>query len=125
VLYTQGSTSLTLTLTGNFNVAGFELEPDAFAQEEVTATYYATDLTTVLGTIDLFPNGSSGALLFGASDASNIGKIVINDLAGDDFAIAQLRAGTSVGTTPEPGTMILLGTGLLGALGVMRRKMNL
>ena len=125
VLYTQGSTSLTLTLTGNFNVAGFELEPDAFAQEEVTATYYATDLTTVLGTIDLFPNGSSGALLFGASDASNIGKIVINDLAGDDFAIAQLRAGTFVGTTPEPGTMILLGTGLLGALGVMRRKMNL
>jgi hypothetical protein len=125
VLYTQGSTSLTLTLTGNFNVAGFELEPDAFAQEEVTATYYATDLTTVLGTIDLFPNGSSGALLFGASDASNIGKIVINDLAGDDFAIAQLRAGTAGGTTPEPGTMILLGTGLLGALGVMRRKMNL
>src|ERR1039457_4814589 len=96
VLYTQGSTSLTLILTGNFNVAGFELEPDAFAQEEVTATYYATDLTTVLGTIDLFPNGSSGALLFGASDASNIGKIVINDLAGDDFAIAQLRAGTFV-----------------------------
>jgi hypothetical protein len=31
----------------------------------------------------------------------------------------------SGGTTPEPGTMVLLGTGLLGALGVMRRKMNL
>jgi len=125
VLYTQGSTSLTLTLTAGANVAGFELEPDAFQQDEVRVDYYATDLTTILGTIDLFPNGSSGALLFGASDSSNFGKIVITDLTGDDFAIAQLRAGETQPTTPEPGTMVLLGTGLLGALGVMRRKMNL
>jgi len=33
--------------------------------------------------------------------------------------------GNPASTTPEPGTLVLLGTGLLGALGVMRRKMNL
>ncbi len=126
VLYSNGATSLTLTLTGADNFAGFELEPDQFQQEEVRADFYATDLTTLLGSIDLMPNGSAGALLFAASDDSNFGKIVITDLAGDDFAIAQLRQGHGGGgTTPEPGTMILLGSGLLGALGVMRRKMNL
>jgi hypothetical protein len=28
-------------------------------------------------------------------------------------------------TTPEPGTLVLLGSGLLGAVGVMRRKLNM
>jgi hypothetical protein len=37
----------------------------------------------------------------------------------------QLIGNPTGGTTPEPGTMVLLGTGLLGALGVMRRKMNM
>ncbi|MGA3317819.1 MAG: PEP-CTERM sorting domain-containing protein [Candidatus Korobacteraceae bacterium] len=47
---------------------------------------------------------------------------VRSQLAAD---MAFTLIGNSSGTTPEPGTMILLGTGLLGALGVMRRKMNL
>jgi hypothetical protein len=125
VLYSNGATSLTITLTAEINIAGFELEPDQFQQEEVRVDYYATDLTTILGTVDLFPNGSNGALLFAASDNNAFGKIVITDLAGDDFAIAQDRGAYVPPSTPEPGTMVLLGTGLLGALGVMRRKMNL
>ena len=123
VLYTQGATSLTLTLTSAANIVGFELEPDAFAQEQVTAEYF--NGVTPLGTISLSPNGSSGALLFAAQSSQEITSVLITDTAGDEFAIAQLRAGQVGGTTPEPGTMILLGTGLLGALGVMRRKMNL
>jgi len=31
---------------------------------------------------------------------------------------------TSSTTTPEPGTLMLLGSGLLGAFGVLRRKLN-
>jgi PEP-CTERM motif len=124
VLWNEGFSSLTLTLTSAANIVGFELEPDNFAVEETTAQFFNGG--TLLGTIDLFPNGSAGALLFAAQSDQDITSVVITNLAGDDFAIAQLRAGeTAPATTPEPGTMVLLGTGLLGALGVMRRKMNL
>ena len=123
ILWNEGFSTLTLTITGNFTTVGFELEPDQFVQEEVTAQYFNGG--TLLGTIDLFPNGSAGALLFAAHASSDITSVVITDLAGDDFSIAQLRAGNPTPTTPEPGTMVLLGTGLLGALGVMRRKMKL
>ncbi len=111
VLWNEGFSTLTLSLTGSFTTVGFELEPDQFQQEEVTAQYFNGG--TLLGTIDLFPNGSAGALLFAAHSDSDITSVVITDLAGDDFAIAQLRAGGS--TTPEPGRILLFGSGLLGA----------
>lgn len=123
VLWNEGFNTLTISVSGNNHIVGFELEPDQFQQEEVTAQYF--NGATLLGTIDLFPNGSAGALLFAAQSDQVITSVDITDLAGDDFAIAQLRAGGGGGTTPEPGTMVLFGTGLIGALGVMRRKMNL
>ena len=121
VLWNEGFNTLTITVSPS-SIVGFELEPDNFAVEEVTAQFF--DGTNLVGTIDLSPNGSSGALLFAAQTDQAFTSVVITDLAGGDFAIAELRYGT-VTTTPEPGTMVLLGTGLLGALGVMRRKMNL
>ena len=121
VLWNEGFNTLTITVSPS-SIVGFELEPDNFAVEEVTAQFF--DGANLVGTIDLSPNGSSGALLFAAQTDEAFTSVVITDLAGGDFAIAQLRD-APVTTTPEPGTMVLLGTGLLGALGVMRRKMNL
>ncbi|MGB7556589.1 MAG: PEP-CTERM sorting domain-containing protein [Candidatus Korobacteraceae bacterium] len=120
-LWNTGFSTLTITFAPE-QIMGFELEPDNFAQEEVTAQFF--DGANLVGTIDLFPNGSAGALLFAAQTDGQFTKVVITDLAGGDFAIAQLRSGV-VTTTPEPSTLLLLGTGLLGALGAIRRKMNL
>jgi PEP-CTERM motif len=122
VLWNEGFSTLTISLSSPASIFGFELEPDNFAIEETTAQFY--NGTSLVGTIDLFPNGSAGALLFAAETDSQFTSVVITNLAGDDFAIAQLRYAPA-STVPEPGTMVLLGTGLLGALGVMRRKMNL
>jgi PEP-CTERM motif len=128
VLYTNGATTLTLTMdpAHHDNTAGFELEPDQFQQEIVTALYHYNDGATFFLGQD--PNGSAGALLYAVQNDTPgtwVTSIDIVDTFPDDFAIAQLRQGNSGTVTPEPGTMALLGTGLLGALGAMRRKMNL
>jgi len=42
-----------------------------------------------------------------------------------DLAFTADFSSGSDGCTPEPGTLVLFGTGLIGAAGVLRRKMNL
>jgi hypothetical protein len=125
VLYTNGNSSLTLTLTASDNTAGFELEPDMFQAETITASFY-NQSGALIDTITRSPNGDAGALLFALQDDTPgnwIGHIVVTDLAvpADDFAIAQLRQGNSV---PEPGGMSILGMFLLGALGLRRKMMR-
>jgi hypothetical protein len=125
VLWNEGFSTLTISTSDRENTIGFELEPDQFAQESVTATFHASDGASYMLTLQ--PNGSAGALLFAVQDdtpGAYITSVDIVDNAGDDFAIAQLRTGNS-GTTPEPGSILLFGSGILGLAGVMRRKMNL
>jgi PEP-CTERM motif len=121
VLFTQGAQSLTLSLSTLAKTFGFELEPDLFQTDEVTAGFYKGG--NLIGSLDLFPNGSAGALLFAASDAGGFDQVVINDLSGDDFAIAQVRYGFTAGV-PEPGVwaMMLLGLGAMGATLRSRRQ---
>lgn len=125
VLWNAGFSTLTISTSDRENTIGFELEPDQFAQESVTATFHASDGASYMLTLQ--PNGSAGALLFAVQDdtpGAYITSVDIVDNAGDDFAIAQLRTGNS-STTPEPGSILLFGSGILGLAGVLRRKMNL
>jgi len=127
VLYAEGASTLTLSLTAHGNTAGFEFEPDEFLLESISATF-VNNLGQDIATITRYVNGKAVALLFALRDNTPgrwIDHINIVDSDGDDFAIAQLRQGNSV--IPEPGTILMFGSGLLAALRVtvMRRKMSL
>ena len=73
-------------------------------------------------------NGS--ALFLGAGDKSgnNIATIEftisspVGQFANNDFAIDDVSIGN--GVTPEPSSLVLLGSGLLGLAGVIRRKLS-
>jgi hypothetical protein len=91
VLWGNGLTSLTITLSSGATIFGFEIEPNNNGAFNVTATFY--NGATVLGSVPLTVNGMSGALLAAASSTSSpITSVVVTAPAGaGGFAMAQFR----------------------------------
>jgi hypothetical protein len=111
VLWSDGASSVTMTLSSPESTFGFEAEPDNFIQEQMTAIFY--NGASVLGSITLDPNGDSGALLFAASDSTPFTSVQIANSAGDDFAIANIRYSSSTFVpAPEPPVALFVLTGL-------------
>ncbi len=102
--FTNGISSLGISLIKPVRAFGLEVEPDNPAVEETTAAFYSG--STLVGTIDRFPNGNAGAVLYAAfTTTTPFTRVVITNLDGDDFAIAQERFTLAV---PEPATLLLL-----------------
>jgi len=92
-LWSSGQTSATVSFGKKVHVGGFEVEPDNFAVETIQVDFYRGPNGTgkFVGSISHDPNGQAGALLYGAKARHGFRSAVITDLAGGEFAIAQVR----------------------------------
>jgi PEP-CTERM motif len=107
-LFAKNVTSLTLML-GSIQSGEFGTVCDAFAA-----------CMTFNSSSDFKP--VSIMSLYADMKAHNNGQLTVTGGPGD-VLINQLQATTS--TVPEPGSMLLMGSGLLAMAGVVRRKLRL
>lgn len=93
VLWSKGSTAVTIDFGTTVTIGGFEYEPQSKVVETVTVSFYSGPLGsgTLVGSITRDVDGSSGARLFGAQAQPGFRSAVVTNRADDEFAIAQIR----------------------------------
>jgi hypothetical protein len=93
VLWSNGFTSVTVTLSAPLMVFGLEAQPNTAVVSPITATFFSG--MSQVGQIMQNVDGNAGALLFAATSTTSFDSVVLSST--DDFAVAQIRAGA-----PEP-----------------------
>lgn len=120
-IWTRNHGPLTVSFGNAYNFVGAYFQPNSFGAFMVELKAY--NGSTLLGTVmesGVSTSTPGTALFIGALDTAgpNITKVVFSDPASSDFAV-----GTMYLSVPEPGTLALLGSGLIGLAGFARRRM--
>jgi hypothetical protein len=110
---------------------GAQIQADFFGAFTATLTAFDT-LGNVIGVVTMpgnsNSNGDGSAIFIGfQSSSANVGFLnfnVVDAFGGDSLAIDTLTI-YNTGTVPEPASLLLLGSGLLGAVAYGRRRLGL
>ena len=94
---------------------GFEIEPNFYAPFSIL-------LYTAEGELSQTVEGEAGAKFFGWVNEEVYSFTVITYGDSDGFAMGRFVEGTTA--VPEPSTLFLLGSGLIGLVGYGRRRMK-
>ena len=123
-----------LTILFSAPITAFALDINSFANHDGDYVVVANDgsASVVKSLYDVFPNNATGQFI-GFTDSASFSSITLSSLfdsaAGRQFSytvdtlVYGQATALAVSATPEPGSLWMLGTGVLGIAGLVRRRM--
>jgi len=74
-------------------------------------------------TLNLPINTSGGTSYFAFIDTASFSSVTITNLSNDAWGVDDVSYGVSGTSVPEPSSLMLLGSGVVGLAGILRRKL--
>ena len=94
-------------------------------QTVFTSSFTLTFNDGTAQTLNLPINVNGGASYYGFTDSASFSSITITNLSDDAWGQDDVSYSTQSSTVPEPGSLALFGSGVIGLAGLLRRKFHM